>query len=358
MVCMRSFMLCLMFTGLCFADNTTVPDALWRALLDAPPAREMTAARKEALRALDAWIAQPNSEDTEACAAYYRRAVDRVLTMLETEPPEQGVRVFQLYSSSVLVQTPSAVIGIDLDQGPNESLHQSPAEEGVAFCMTPEQIERLAALVDYGFHTHEHADHLDYQITRALLEKGKTVIGTEGIRAIWADEPWAEAIVTPPQTLGRGEKIGDLEVNVLRDRQWNNESHDSGTENNAYLITLPEGLSIFVKGDINCGLRLYGWLQLLAEKGCAMDVMLGSLIYWRGPGIAAQIDALYAPLLLPGHTWEFGHRRNGEARGNAMGFLQSALLVKGAAKRGGATVLSWGEFIDLPLSRGPIGNRP
>lgn len=345
------FALLLLANVYCFADNATSPEDLWRVVLAASPTVPPTPARKAALQALDDWIAIPNSEETDACVAYYRCAVDRALGLLETERPERGLRIFQLYSSSVLIQTPSVVIGIDLDQGPNEDMHRTPGEEGVAFCMTEEQIARLAALVDYAFNTHEHGDHLDYQITKALVERDKTVIGTEGIRALWAEEPWAQSILTLPQTLGRGEKIGTLTVNVLRDHQWSDEAHTRGTENNAYLITVPEGFSVFTKGDTNCGLRLYGWLQLLAEKGCAVDVMVGSAIYWRGPGIARQIDVLYAPLVLPGHAWEFGHRPDGEARGNAMGFWQAGMLVKGAAKQGGVTPLSWGEFIDIPEPR-------
>lgn len=339
------------FSAIGFTENVSSPDDLWQAVLDAPPTVPPTSARGDALQALDRWIAQPNSEETEACVAYYRRAVDRVLNLLETERPERGLRIFQLYSSSVLIQTPSVVIGIDLDQGPNENLHQTPQEEQVAFCMTEEQITRLTGLVDYAFYTHEHADHIDYQITKALAEQGKTVIGTEGVRALWAGESWAGNILAPSQTLGRGEKIGVLEVNVLWDSQWGDEAHTKGTPDNAYLITVPEGLSIFTKGDINCGLRLYGWLQLLAEKGRTMDVMVGSAIYWRGPGIARQIDTLYAPLVLPGHTWEFGHRPEGEARGNALGFWQAGMLVKGSAKQGGIAPLSWGEFIDIPEPR-------
>ncbi len=343
------WLLCLfMVCEVCAGEDASDPDALWQALLEAPPATPPTTAREAALKALDEWIGQPNSEHGEACVAYYRRAVNHALDLLEKERPERGMRIFQLYSSSVIVQTPSAVIGIDLDQGPNENLRQTPQEEGTPFCMTDEQVARLADLVDYAFHTHEHGDHMDCQIVKALLDRGKTVIGTEGIRALWADEPWAEAILTPPQTMGKGWKVGDLQVNVLWDRQWSDETHEEGTQNNAYLIALPEDLTVFVKGDVNCGLRLLGWLHLLAEQGCVMDVMVGSAIYWRGPNVAKQIDALHGPLLLPGHTWEFGHRRAGEARGNAMGFWQAYMMVRAAAKRGGAVSLSWGEFIDIP----------
>lgn len=347
----------LMSGAFCFGDSASTPETLWQAVLNAPPSVPPSPARKAALEALDAWIAQPDSENTAACVAYYRRAVDRALDLLEKERPKRGMRIFQLYSSSVIIQTPSVVIGIDLDQGPNEAARQTPQEERVNFCMTAEQITRIANIVDYAFHTHEHGDHIDYQLCKALVAQGKTVIGTEGIRVLWAEEPWAGAILTPPQTLGRGQKIGVLDVNVLHDHQWSDESHSKGTQNNAYLITVPEGLTVFAKGDINCGLRLLGWLHLIAEKGCVMDVMVGSAIYWRGPGVAKQIDALYAPLLLPGHTWEFGHRRSGEARGNAMGFWQAYLLVKASAERGGATSLSWGEFIDVPERRQSKGKR-
>ncbi len=327
-------------------------DGIWKALLDAPPQVEMSKARKAALEALDGWLARPNSERSEECIAYYRNAVDRVIQLLKTERPKKGIRIFQLYSSSVVVQSPSCVFALDLDQGPNEDLHKTPEEEGVPLCMTDNQVADLADLLDYSFHTHEHADHIDYEITKALIDRDKTVVTTESAKAIWANEPWSQKILTLPQTLGEAKGAGKLAVNTLSDHQWNNDAHTSGTPCNAYVITTPEGVTVATKGDINCALQFYGWLNVLLEKGCSIDVITGSPVYWHGVNLTREIDEILKPLWLPGHNWEFVHRHSGEAYGNASPFSRSYSLLHGMAKSGRTSVLSWSEYIDVPQGKG------
>lgn len=321
-------------------------DDIWKGLMDSPPSPRESKAHDEALGALDKWLETPNSEQLPETVAYYRQAVDRVIRLLQAERPKKGVRAFQLYSSSVIVQTPSCVFAIDLDQGPNEDLHKTPEEEGVAFSMTDAQVNALSDLIDCAFHTHEHADHIDYEISKALLDRGKTLITTENTKKVWAGEPWADKIVTPPQTLGEGTRIGDLVVDVLWDHQWNNDAHTSGTPCNAYVITTPEGTTVATKGDINCALQLYGWLNVLKDKGRRIDIMVGSPIYWHGVSLIREIDALIKPVWLPGHNWEFGHRKAGEPRGNVSTFRLSQGLVRASCKQGGGTALSWGEYLD------------
>jgi len=326
-------------------------DALWKTLLEAPPSAGAAPARQAAVEALDYWIAQPDSERSPEHVAYYRRAVDRVIQTMQAGRPGTGIRCFQLYSSSVIVQSPTCAFAIDLDQGPNENLHQTPEEEGVLFCMTDGQVAALANLIDCSFHTHEHADHIDFELTKALLERDKTVVATDGTKKVWAGEAWADKIVTPKQTLGQGVRVGGLEVNVLWDHQWNNSEHSSGTPCNAYVITTPEGITVATKGDINCALQWYGWLNVLVERGRSIDVMVGSPIYWKGVTLTREIDALLSPLWLPGHNWEFVHRKSGERRGNASAFWQSDALLQMAAPHAEVTVLTWGEYIDLQHPR-------
>lgn len=343
-MCAMVLSVLLVMTGLFGATDA---DTIWKNLLDAPPSLTPTPVRQAAVEALDEWIAQPDSERSPECIAYYRRSVDRVIQTLKTEHPKKGIRCFQLYSSSMIVQTPSCTFAIDLDQGPNENLHQTPEEEGVPFCMTDAQVAALAERIDYSFHTHEHADHIDYELTKAFLERNKTVITTQSAKKVWEGEAWAEKIVTPKQTLGEGERVGPLEVNVLWDHQWNNSEHSSGTPCNAYVITTHEGLTVAAKGDINCALQWYGWLNVLVNRGRTIDAMVGSSGYWRGVTLTREIDALLTPLWLPGHNWEFVHRAAGERRGNASPYWQSCALIRMASAHADVSVLSWGEYIDL-----------
>ena len=326
--------------------NAAPSDEIWKGLLDSPPSVHGSKARDAAVGALDRWLERPKTEQLSECVAYYRQAVDRVVHLLQTERPKKRARIFQLYSSSVIVQTPTCVFAIDLDQGPNEDLQKTPEEEGVAFCMTDGQVGALADLVDYSFHTHEHADHMDREIAQALLARGKTLIAPESTKQVWAGNGWAEKIVTPAQTLGRGIRIGDLTVDVLWDHQWNNDAHRSGTPCNAYVITTPEEITVATKGDINCALQFYGWLHVLKEKGRKIDVMVGSPIYWHGVTLTREIDALLKPVWLPGHNWEFVHRKAGEARGNISTYTLSGTLIRNTCKQGRSAVLTWGEYLE------------
>lgn len=322
-------------------------ESIWEGILDNPPSLEHTEARNDALKALDERLMEPDSELAQDVIAYYQRAVDRVLDTLESERIEKGLRLFQLYSSSVIVQTPEAVFSVDLDQGPNKSMNQTAADVGVGFRMTPKQIERLARVIDIAFHTHEHYDHADFEIARALCKADKTVVVTQSNKERWKDEPWAEKLVVLDQTIAKPHKVGPLEVDVLHDFQWDNEEHTSGTPCNAYLITTPGGMAVLSKGDINCGLRLYGWLQIMAANGRHVDLMVGTPLFWRGVNTARDIDALLSPVWAIGHVWEFTHRKSGTSGGATGTYTANFLMNKHQFQKGAPAVLSWGEYLDL-----------
>lgn len=247
-----------------------------RARLTAhPPALPVTQKRIEAVGALDEWIMRPGSEDDPEIITYYQDAVAHMLKVLEQERVSKGLRVFQLYSSSLVFQTPDMVFAIDLDQGPNRDLTMTPEEEGVAFRMTDRQVARLAALVDVSFHTHRHEDHIDYELTKALLDAGKSVVVTADTVEMWKDQPWVEQLVVLDQTIDEPHQIGSLVVDVLKDHQWGNREHTAGTPCNAWLITASDGIGVLAKGDINCGLRLLGWPQMLKERGRSVNLFGG-----------------------------------------------------------------------------------
>jgi L-ascorbate metabolism protein UlaG (beta-lactamase superfamily) len=322
-------------------------DTIAAALDAAKPALPMTEARQEALKSLDTWIARPSSHKDKALIAYYQAAVDRALHALEHEKVASGVRIFQLYSSSVIVQTPETVFAFDLDQGPNVKLDRTPVEEGVDFRLTDDQRAKIAALVEYSFHTHEHSDHIDFQLTQALLEAGKTVVVTESNKTMWQAYPWAEKLTVLKQTLNSPTKLGPLMVHVLQDHQWGDTMHTTGVPCNAFVVTTPGGITVMTKGDINCGLQLYGWLSLLKQHGQGVDVVVGSTLFWKGVNTLREWDALFSPLWLPGHVWEFEHREDNEPKGNCSAYAEGWRFVRNATHSEKVQVLSWGEWIDV-----------
>lgn len=324
---------------------------LWDKLQANPPSVPQDVKRLEALKELDVWLSEADSESTEAVVAYYQRAVDRTLDLLETGNITKGVRFFQLYSSSVIIQTPETIFAIDLDQGPNKRLDTTPDIEGVSFRLTSEQIKRLANVVDVSFHTHEHSDHIDFQLTCALLDAGKTVVVTQSNKDMWADQPWVEELTVLEQTLNRPHTLDSLKVDVLEGHQWNNDEHTDGTPCNAFLITTSDGTAVFAKGDINCGLRLYGWLNVMVQSDRHVDLIVGSPIFWRGANLVSEIDALLSPVWAVGHVWEFEHRPRGK-KGGATGTYSSNFRAVGHYVRSGTPiVLSWGEHLTLTPRR-------
>lgn len=325
-------------------------DKIAADLAAAPPSIPMTEAREKALAALDAFIGRPKSENDPALIAYYQAAIDRGLDKLENDRVTSGVRIFQLYSSSLIIQTPETIFAFDLDQGPNEVADKTPAQAGVPFHMTNAQVSRIAKLVDYQFITHAHLDHCDYQLTRDLLAAGKTVIVTPETKSdLWKNQPWVDKLKTLDQTVKTPNEVGPLKVDVLWDRQWGKSPrHTSGLQCDCYVITTPGGVTIMNKGDINCGLQLYGWLNLLKERGQKIDVVVGSTLFWRGVDITPEWNALLKPLWLPGHNWEFGHRGDTQPVGNCGTYVGAWRRFKQVAGPDKVQSLSWGEWIDVP----------
>jgi len=326
-------------------------EALWEGLQANPPALPHSDERLDALKALDAWLSEADSETTGAVVAYYQRAVDNALDLIESGKVAKGLRLYQLYSSSVVIQTPETVFAIDLDQGPHERLHATPGPEAALFLLTPEQIARVAEAVDISFHTHEHDDHIDLELTRALLDAGKTVVVTQSNKDLWADQPWADKLTVLRQTVSRSHKLDSLKVDVLDDHQWGDNEHTSGTPCKAFLITTPDGTSVFTKGDINCGLRLYGWLNLMVQKGRNVDLVVGSPLFWRGANLVREIDALLSPVWAVGHTWEFTHRSPGKQGGATGSYSSNYQFIRRNARKGVPVILTWGEHLDLKPQR-------
>jgi L-ascorbate metabolism protein UlaG (beta-lactamase superfamily) len=332
---------------MCWGTFAQDLNAVWQGILANPPALKHTEARHKALEALDERLAQADSERAHDVIAYYQRAVNQTLDLLESEHPAAGLRLFQLYSSSVIVQNPETVFAIDLVSGLEEAASDLDREEGSKLRMTSNQIARFARLIDISFHTHEHLDHIDAEITKALCEAGKTVVVTESNRKYWQDEPWANDLVVLQQTVAEPHSLGALSVDVLHDFQWDTEDHSSGTPCNAYLITTPGGMSVLTKGDINCGLRLYGWLEIMAANGRHVDLVTGSSIFWRGVNTAREIDALFSPVWAIGHVWEFTHRSAGKPGGATGTYTTNLMLTRHNFLKGTPIVLSWGEYLDL-----------
>ena len=327
-------------------------DEVRAGLLARPATTEEDPQRQALLASLDRLLQQPDSERSANVATYYRAMVDQALAEIASTEVAEGVVVWKLYSCALVVKTPKVVFGIDLDEGPNSGNGNPDKVAGLAgikLHMTAAQRTALAKLVDVSLHTHRHHDHVNYQITEALVAAGKTVVVPEDIRAMWRDAPFVAGLTVLAPRLGHKHRVGELQVEVLGGRQWMARDHSSVCPCNAYLITTDNGVTVLFKGDINNGERVLPWLRQVKTRGEGLDLYVTALFFAETKDTLPQIRRLFDPFLIPGHEYEFTHRKRGEAGAGTGSYSSQWNGHKSSIKREKAVILSWGEkFQYLP----------
>lgn len=315
-------------------------------LLATPPTVGNEAERLPILQALDVHLEKPNSERADDVVEHYRLMVDRALDEVEHEPVEEGVRVWKLYSSSVIVKTPETVFGFDLDEGPYAGVGEPERVKPngpLRMHFTEEQRRWIARLVDVSFHSHGHHDHIDYALTGAMVAAGTPVIVPGDIRRMWARAPFADDLIAVDggrtATLG----IGGLTVEVFSSQQWMAPDHSVSTPCNAYLVTTGNGVTVLAKGDINDGDDMALWLTDLKERGVEIDLYVGHLFFWWGGDALPRVIRMFDPFIVPGHEYEFVHRKPDEAGSGTGSYGSLSRRVAAQVSRQKGVVLSWGE---------------
>ena len=324
-------------------------DDLRTALLDTRATAQNHEERCGLLAEFDAILEEPDSEASEEVARYYQGMVDQALDEVEELEVTDGVAVWKLYSSTFIVKTPTVVFAADLDEGPNSGSggpDRVAGLEGIKLHMTPEQRTRIAELVDVSFHTHRHHDHISYLTTQALVDAGKTVVVPEDIRLMWEREPFAEKLTVLDDTPQQKLALGGLTVEVFPSRQWMATDHTVVCPCNAYLVTADNGVSVLFKGDINDGADFEPWLEALGARGEVIDLYLGHLTHWWGSDALPKVIRTFDPFLIPGHEFEFTHRKRGEAGSGTSSYSSLCRSFQSSLVRGKAAVLSWGERFD------------
>ena len=321
-------------------------DSVRTGLLATPATAAADDRRQALLVSLDGILEQPDSERSDEVAAYYRAMIDHALAEIAATKVDEGVVVWKLYSSALVVKTPKAVFGIDLDEGPNSNSGNPDKVAGLAdikLHMTAKQRTILAKLLDVSFHTHRHHDHVNYQITEALVAAGKMVVVPEDIRSMWRDEPFVSRLTVLTPGAGHKHRVGELGVEVLGSRQWMARDHSVECPCNAYLVTTDNGLNILFKGDINDGQEILPWLRKIEARGEGVDLYVSALFFAENKDAVTQIQRMFDPFIIPGHEYEFTHRKRGESGAGTGSYGSQWRGLRPSIDRGKCVVLSWGE---------------
>ena len=160
---------------------------------------------------------------------------------------------------------------------------------------------------------------------------------------MWRDEPFAQKLTVLDPSLGNSHRIEGLTVEVFAGAQWMAADHSLRCPCNAYLIETGNDVGVLFKGDINDGEDIGPWLHDLKARGKTIDLYVSSLLYWWGADAMPQMQRTFDPFLIPGHEYEFTHRKPGEAGSGTGSYASRCDRFRSDAARGKAVVLSWGE---------------
>jgi serine protease AprX len=135
--------------------------------------------RTRALSALDFCLGLPNAAWNTSVQAYHRRTLEHALGRLREPGPARGVEIVQLYNCGVVLRSATARVGIDVVTGRHVWGVNWPLPDGV--------LSELADSIDVLLVTQRLPDHLDLDLVRALLERGRTVVVPEEVRTAVAE---------------------------------------------------------------------------------------------------------------------------------------------------------------------------
>ena len=242
---------------------------------------------------MDAVFHDPYAAYRKPVQDFFHSRIDLVINELESTKVDDGVRLWKLYNMAFIARIKSATIAFDLVTGITSGSQD--------FAMTPAQVERLVKQCDLLLITHRHEDHAQLGIVERFIESGKPVIAPE--QAL-KNEQLHSLIQHPERSI---DKIQQLKINeislglvVLPGHQM------KATENNGYLVTTPEGITIGHIGDqINEGdfMSDYDWIDKVSSK-YKVDILISNC--WTND-IYRIVRGFNPQLVLPGHELEMGH---------------------------------------------------
>lgn len=262
---------------------TWVDDTLHRH----PPAWPEPAIRMKALLMLDEPL-HVLSAPLEPCLNdFLNRRIARAVDEIEAEAVTSGMTLWKFYNHSFVVKTPELTLGFDLHRGPFDS-----------FSVRPELFDRIVAVTQALFISHEHSDHADADVVDRMLALGRPVIVPPGL---WEGEAAFADLIRPArdgQSVHRL-ALGDSAINyrVFPGHQ--------GSEmlNNVYVVGLPNGVHVMQTGDQSNMEDFAVWIDRVHEH-VEVDVLLPNC--WS-TDLRRLIRGVSPRLVITGHENEMSH---------------------------------------------------
>lgn len=286
---------------------------------------ELAAPDKQVLEQLDAFFAHAGSEQSPELASFFTARYRRILDEL-SNPPTDGISIWKLYSSGILLHLPDGtVIGFDVNDGCG------------ALRMPPEQEEAFAQKIDWMFYTHEHPDHVGASLAKALLRHHKRVVAPRNAIRLWQ--------------LDGADAAEDCDMDAIH--CYASFQRIAGTEdvvNFAYILRAA-GVSFLVRGDVYDGSDFTRLLNQIEADGQRVDVAFISPFSLTPPDPVAELHERFHCRFIPLHEWEFSHRPAGKSGAATQSYGELFRLFDQPIRDGKCAVMTWGDRLDLPCAK-------
>ena len=305
-----------------YADLNRISDEL----KNCPPEFSVSKKREKLLLTLDKLLGEPRSEFSTALSKFYHNQVDRVLA--EVAAYKGGMpRFWKLYSSGFIIKDAGKVFAFDINNG-CVILHGRPSLR-----LKPTQISKLAALIDEYYVTHSHADHISGSLCDALVKRKKLLVMPDECRRSW-QVPGAVA----------AEKLNHPDVHTFLNWQGN---ADGGLDCAMYHLTLSNGKSIWIRGDIYHAEGFMACMDFMDANQLKIDYVFATHYSTSGPEPIPFLSEKYHCRFIPIHEWEFSHRKPGTPGPATQCFEELYRVYQPFYRQNRTQFLAWGESILL-----------
>lgn len=303
------------------SQATEILKALEAALeVVAPGAR--SGVRQGLFQSLDALLQIPASSKCGCLKNHFLRRFDRFLNNLHR--PCTGIILHHLYSAGVILQTKRLRIAMDLVT--------TKTVWDVRWEIPEERVNRLAEMCDILLVTHRHPDHLDMELVRHLLKKGKPVVGPAEL--VGNILPATAVPARAGETLRVGGMTLRAHPGVHVYDKGRNLSHRT------YEFEPAKGLNVLFTGDHDYTARIdfSSPPSLLLAKYGGISPSIKDPLAW-----SRLIERTRPSFAIPIHLEELGHPLGGGR------IPYTAALEALAGDRCAGDVMHWGENYPLPL---------
>ncbi|MDP4266443.1 MAG: MBL fold metallo-hydrolase [Bacteroidota bacterium] len=257
-----------------------------QVLRENPPSLKENLTRQLALCTMDLLVHDATNDTCTALYNYMNLRIQNVIKALDKKPVKQGMEIYKLYNDGFIVRTKSSTLAFDIIQGGKQDKPY----------ISDENIRALAGKCDMLFISHSHGDHASLPVAKLFMQLGKPVYVPKGL---WAGEGSLIREILPQ------DKPFKMDIAIKDNKTLKLEvlpGHQDDIQNNIYVVTFPEKLSVAHTGD-QYNDKDMSWIPSIKEK-TSVDVLLINVWTMYLKEVLAGFNA---KVVITGHENEIVH---------------------------------------------------